>query len=315
MKNWTGFVLALSLTVLVSLASGQKASGNQTVGSPTRKAHSTSRQPGQLLSSLPMAAQAIISATLGRDDARYRVVTVHGALYAQNPSHTLGSDFTLNGIQVRAGDGTPWRMTLRGYGYGDRLEQVREATPVSQGNRVEYRRGPLVEWYVNGPAGLEQGFTLATPPGSGLARTGHVEVGSAKTLPLTIALGLGGDLTATAESPGKGQPGARVEGLTLRDANGHVVLRYTGLNAHDAGGRELVAWLELSRQELRLRVEDAGARYPLVVDPFVLEATLTAAGAAPKANVGWSVAASRDGSTIAVGAPFATNDPNDANAG
>jgi hypothetical protein len=265
-KNWTGFVLALSLTVFVSLASGQKASGNQTFGSPTMKAHPTSQQPKQLLSSLPLAAQAMISDTLGRDDARYRVGTAHGALCAENPSHTLEADFTRNGIQVHTGGGTQWRMTLRGYGYGDRLEQMREATPVSQGNRVEYRRGPLVEWYVNGPAGLEQGFTLAAPPRNDAALTRHTEVGSANASPLTITLGLGGNLTAAAESPGKGQPSSRVEGLTLRDGNGHAVLRYASLNAHDASGRELVAWLELSRQELRLRVEDAGARYPVVVD-------------------------------------------------
>jgi trimeric autotransporter adhesin len=243
MKNWTGFVLALSLTVLVSLAAGQKASGNQTFGSPAMKGHPTSRQSRQLLSSLPLAAQAMISATLRRDDARYRVGTAHGgALSAQNPGNALGADFTLNGIQVRTGGAMQWGMTLRGYGYGDHLEQLREATPVSQGNRVEYRRGPLVEWYVNGPAGLEQGFTLAAPPGNHSALARRAEVGSAKPLPLTIALGLGGDLTATPESPVKGQPDARVEGLTLRDANGHAVLRYTGLNAHDAGGRVLVAW-------------------------------------------------------------------------
>jgi hypothetical protein len=32
-------------------------------------------------------------------------------------------------------------------------------------NRVEYKRGALTEWYINGPPGLEQGFTLAKPPG------------------------------------------------------------------------------------------------------------------------------------------------------
>ena len=32
------------------------------------------------------------------------------------------------------------------------------------GARVEYRRDGLTEWYINGPRGLEQGFTLAAPP-------------------------------------------------------------------------------------------------------------------------------------------------------
>ena len=35
-------------------------------------------------------------------------------------------------------------------------------------NRVEYRRpGGVVEWYINGPLGLEQGFDLAAPPVGG----------------------------------------------------------------------------------------------------------------------------------------------------
>jgi hypothetical protein len=68
--------------------------------------------------------------------------------------------------------------------------------------------------------------------------------------------------------------------LTLRDRHGLVVVRYTGLTAHDASGRELVAWLELSRHQLRLRVEDAGAHYPVVVDPFIQVARLHASDAA-----------------------------------
>ena len=32
-------------------------------------------------------------------------------------------------------------------------------------NRIEYRRGPMTEWYVNERRGIEQGFTLVAPPG------------------------------------------------------------------------------------------------------------------------------------------------------
>jgi trimeric autotransporter adhesin len=60
----------------------------------------------------------------------------------------------------------------------------------------------------------------------------------------------------------------------------------------------------LDRQEVRLRVEDAGARYPVVVDPFFLVATLTASNGTPGNEnfFGDSISASSDGSTIAVGA-------------
>jgi MYXO-CTERM domain-containing protein len=52
--------------------------------------------------------------------------------------------------------------------------------------------------------------------------------------------------------------------------------------------------------ELRLHVEDAGARYPLVVDPFVEQAKLTASDGAAGDGFGVSVAVSGD--TVVVGA-------------
>jgi hypothetical protein len=41
--------------------------------------------------------------------------------------------------------------------------------------------------------------------------------------------------------------------------------------------------MEVRGEELLLRVDDAGARYPIVVDPFVQQAKLTASdGAEPR---------------------------------
>jgi hypothetical protein len=251
-----------------------------------------------------------------------------GELSAQNPAQALQTDFTRQGIEVRSGQ-AHWRLELGGYGYGDHLEKVGEAVPQSRGNRVEYQRGPLVEWYVNGPAGLEQGFTLNAPPalgtrdtGNGTRNTGHGiwDTGNGASAapgtpdaghrtpdssPLTIALAIGGDLTATADTSAEPKSNARADGLTLRDAHGQAVLRYTGLSARDASGHALVAWLTLGKEELRLRVEDAGARYPVVVDPFVQQAELTASDGEEYDELGSAVAVSSDGSTIVAGAPLA----------
>src|SRR5208282_4644313 len=109
-----------------------------------------------------------------------------------------------------------------------------------------YRRGPLTEWYVNGPIGLEQGFTVNERPG----RT-HGQ-------PLAVAIDLSGNLTAASDDR---------QGLMLRSADGKPVLRYLGLTAYDATGRELRAWEELRGSRLMLKVDDAGAHYPLVIDP------------------------------------------------
>ena len=190
---------------------------------------------------LPAAAQAVVSATLGRDDARYQVRAQGSALAAESPAQSLKAEFSRQGVEVRAGSAR-WRLALAGYGYGDQLEALPEAAPQRSGNRVEYRRGTLVEWYVNGPMGLEQGFTLAEPPeGRGGKNQGR---------PLTIALALGGNLKASPEA------GAGAKSVTLSDSQGQAVLRYSGLTAHDATGRELRAWLEVGGEKLQLRVDE-----------------------------------------------------------
>jgi hypothetical protein len=63
------------------------------------------------------------------------------------------------------GENVLWKMALCGYGYGVVLKPPKTVAPRAKLNRVEYDRGGLTEWYVNGPAGLEQGFTITKPPG------------------------------------------------------------------------------------------------------------------------------------------------------
>jgi hypothetical protein len=174
-------------------------------------------------------------------------------------------------------------MALRSYGYGSALLPVSEAAPQGSANRVEFRRGALTEWYANGPLGLEQGFTLTRPPGE------------ANGEPLTVALALTGDLTASLDPDGTV--------LTLTRGDGQAALRYSGLTAYDAAGRELQAWLELRGERLLVRVKDTGARYPLVIDPFVQQAKLTASDGAAYDFFGESVAISGD--TVVVGAHLA----------
>jgi hypothetical protein len=119
-----------------------------------------------------------------------------------------------------------------------------------------YGRGGLREWYANGPLGLEQGFTLAAAPIG--RRTGE----------LTIALALSGNVRGSLSR------GARA--VTFAGAGG-AALAYGGLLARDARGRTLPARIELRRGKLLVRVDDAGARYPLRIDPLVQQgAKLTA---------------------------------------
>ena len=57
--------------------------------------------------------------------------------------------------------------------------------------------------------------------------------------------------------------------VVFAGASGRVAATYGGLSALDARGRSLPARLELAGRTLLLRVDDAGARYPLTIDPFI----------------------------------------------
>ena len=240
--------------------------------------------------SLPAVAQAHISSAIGKDQEVYHAARHAAGLRLENPDHGVSADFTSAGVRFRLGT-SKWALTLQGHGYGDRLLEARAVAPTANANRVEYRRAALTEWYVNGPIGLEQGFTLQEAPGQANG-------------PLTLAFTVAGDLEASVD------PGAR--DLTLR-REGAAAFRYAGLRAWDADRRELRTWLEMAGRQLRLRVDDSGARYPVTIDPVVQAAKLVAQtmlygtphndGVAGD-QLGRSIAISDDGSTVVVGAPF-----------
>ena len=201
----------------------------------------------------------------------FRLVNRRGGLVAS---------FDRRGARVVAGRARAG-LALRAVGYGTALRKVAGVVPRARANRVVYRRGGVSEWFVNGPAGLEHGFTLAGRPGG--ARRGA----------LTLSLAL------------TGVSGARVDrdrrGVTLRGARGEGSLRYAGLWASDARGRMLPARLRVAGARLLVSVDDRRARYPLTIDPFFEEAAkLTAGDGAVGDDLGCSVAVSGD--TIVAGA-------------
>jgi hypothetical protein len=239
------------------------------------------------LASLPAAAQSSISAALGRDIPGYHVVARGSVFEAENAQQKLTTDFTSTGVEVHTSNKT-WKLSLRGYGRGGNVQPLGNdlAAPQAKGNRVEYERGPLTEWYVNGPMGLEQGFTLrARPSGAYGTRDSHAET------PVILALAVSSDLKALVDKSALG--------LTLAGEAGQPQLRYAGLSASDASGKPLRAWMEIQGGQLLLKVEDAGARYPVVVDPYVQLAKLTPSDGVHLGFFGATVAI--DGNTVAIG--------------
>jgi hypothetical protein len=229
--------------------------------------------PSAVLERLPVAAQGPVSAALGSGLPAYRVV----AGTARNPAQGFSARFSRGGATVQVGRAR-LGMTLSAHGYADALRPTAPANPVARANRVTYAHGPVTEWWVNGPLGLEEGFDVARRPPAAAGR-------------LTLSVAITGDLTA------------RMEGGSVLLSGRGASLRYGGLVADDARGRRLPARLGLEPGGIRITVDDRGAAYPLRIDPVLREsAVLAASPAAHLDEVGWSVAASGD--TIVVGAPF-----------
>jgi hypothetical protein len=229
---------------------------------------------------LPTRAREAVSARLGADERSFTVSRVAaGVLVARGGG--LHSAFGVGGVRASTGTGTALRLGLSALGRAGRLRSVAPVAPVWRGNRVIYARGGVGEWYANGPVGLEQGFTLLRrPSGSGILR---LAVGS---LPAGVRarLAVGG------------------ESLAVVDRAGRSTLTYGELTVTDAIGRHLRAWIRLADRQILIRVDDAGARYPITIDPLVQEVELSANDGAASDFFGTSVAIS--GSTIVAGAPY-----------
>ncbi|MDF1859416.1 MAG: FG-GAP repeat protein [Verrucomicrobiales bacterium] len=214
-----------------------------------------------------------------------------GHARAQNPKHGLSADFDRDGLRlsVAGPDSRPlqtrWQLESLGYG--------REAKPVPPGNlrcdgqRVEITRSTLslTEWFINTPAGLEQGFTIRKRPDSGESET-----------PLTLTLVISGELVPHASPDG--------QSLELRlPEEGQPVLTYDKLKVWDADSRPVSARMRTTGDgTVTFEVDDDHARYPLTIDPTITQqAYLKASNTGASDHFGWSVSISGD--TAVVGAP------------
>jgi hypothetical protein len=278
--------LAVSALSALALAAGLTQALTRT-GAAVSSGAGAVRAAGasDALAALSPAARASISAALGAREPAYRFKPAPGGFQSINRIQHLAVGVDRTGVVLRS-RGLELGLGLRAIGYGSSLGAVNAVAPQAMSNRVTYAHAGVGEWYVNGPLGLEQGFTLASAPARG------VDAG-----PLTLAIAVSGNA--------RGSLAAGGQSVTFSGARGGS-LRYGGLSVSDASGRTLRSWLALDGDRLLLRVDAGGARFPLRVDPTVEtpETTLT-----PSENegegAGLSVALSADGDTALVGAPDA----------
>ena len=269
--------IALAVVVLGAVAVGCSLLARTGSYSPLSQ-----RQPaaGKRLASMATSLQGAYSAAVGRESPAYAIHAAAAGLAAQNPAQRLDASFGSAGASVTAGS-THVGLRLQGLGYGSSLRPLGGARPQAAANRVTYALPGLQEWYANGPLGLEQGFTLARAPGGRAAG------------PLTLAVALSGNTSASVEAGGRG--------LVLNRA-GHPALRYSGLEALDARGRQLTSWLSFEGGRILVHVDATNALYPLRIDPFLQQGEkLTGSGESGQGEFGDSAALSADGNTALIG--------------
>jgi uncharacterized repeat protein (TIGR01451 family) len=212
------------------------------------------------------------------------LVDLPAAYQAPNRAHNLRTYFTPEGIRVvpRVTENSPdweWNLNLIGYGYADNIQAVSPATLTPNENRVDYHRGALTEWYLNAEKGLEQGFTLETPPAANRASATN----------LVFEFSLSGNL----------KPSLAADGQTLDffTQGGVRVLRYSNLYVTDAQGRSLPAHLSLStatKKVLHITVDTTSAVYPITIDSLTTTPLWGATGDQTGALFGYSVGTAGD---------------------
>ncbi|HZU86204.1 MAG TPA: FG-GAP repeat protein, partial [Anaerolineaceae bacterium] len=234
---------------------------------------------------IPEAAQAVVSATLGQDDARYHLLRVLSGYRIEQPDGNLKAEFTPEAAIIEVG-GLEWNLHLQAWGPDKSLSAVESPIElVSEANRIEYRYAGLTEWFVNGPSGLQQGFTVYIP-------TEQDEI--------SLKIGLNG-LNASLDED--------LRSATVWTSDHAAMVSYTGLTAFDANWKPLKAWMELlpadeidaTAQALILHVDTAGAVFPVTIDPMVQQRKLLPSSASGD-NFGFSVSSNAAGTIVAVGA-------------
>lgn len=231
---------------------------------------------------MAIAAAGSASAAVGNIDPSFHATGEAGSLVVANRSQGFSVRLDQTGFLVRAGVSS-WGLSLTGIGRGAVVAAPDSGTLDSAANRVNIQRGSLTEWYVNGPLGLEHGFTLESPPVTSVAGE-----------PIVLTMRQRGTRAAFVADDGRS--------LRITPTGSNSVLHYGGLVAYDARGVEMPAHMMVNEAGVvRIEVDDRGALYPLTIDPLIQHTKLIAPTPTALDYMGSSVDMSAD--TVVVGVP------------
>ncbi|MDP2308812.1 MAG: FG-GAP-like repeat-containing protein [Pseudomonadota bacterium] len=213
-------------------------------------------------------------------DAAHGFAADGDAFIAESPQRGITARFDAGAaLLTRDGDSIAVRTTAWGRPGG--MDPV-PATPPQLGacatgredaegtclQRLEYADAGLVEWWVGGAEGFEQGWVIAAPPAGEGGLTIDVAIDGA------TVTGGGGELWL--------------------EGDGGEQWIVSGLVAWDVRGTPLPADISSYPGGFRITVNDAGARYPIEIDPVYTTASTVLNGEAVANQFGCSVSSAGD---------------------
>ncbi|MFL6022351.1 MAG: hypothetical protein ACJ72O_03355, partial [Marmoricola sp.] len=198
---------------------------------------------GDLSVSLPGTHAAHAAATPKKTPAHAFRASAPGTYVWSNKAAGLAGVVTRTGLAVKSSPTAP-EVSLRSLSLGraGAMTGLAAATPIATDETATLRHGNVIEWFQNRAGSLQQGWTITKRP----AGTGS----------LRLALGITGAKVLTSGSAG----------LSLLPKAG-APMTYGNLIVRDARGHRLPAHFSLTGTGARIVVDDAGAKYPIVVDP------------------------------------------------
>ncbi len=267
-KQLFGWILISSFIATGSLAPTQTTAA---VPSPQSETPAKTEMPAGLWQAFNKARHQIES-----DDVGYQ---------ASNHGNNQHYRFTADGLTVYSTQqhNNDWQFDLRltGIGSPENIQDVEPAIISIDGQRIEYQRGNITEWYENKSIGLEQGFTIAKPL-------------NPINVTLVVQLAIEGDLQAEWQQAG--------QSLTFHQPDGSYALTYNKLLVEDANNNQLPAHLTLNEGNLQIHVALAGATFPIIIDPLIVnEQKVTARVSDSQAGDWFGASVAIDGDTALVG--------------
>lgn len=207
---------------------------------------------------------------IGENDSEYYFSNKDGKYVATNSSYeyeVLIDDSGLNFIQ----GGASFFIRVPGESY---------ANPEISKNKIKFERKDFSEWYINGPEGLEQGFTIYYD--------------TDEDNPIYMPLEIDGVNAVSVDKDSKG--------IKIELKNGKII-HHADLFAYDKNQILLNAEFSIGMNgEVKIIVDDSGAEYPIIIDPYIEEAQVNASDGAA-GDLFWTVDMSGDGDVMVVGAP------------